>query len=90
MIDTIKANVIYAAMQELAGQFIEWQTIGAIRDMVGSKVSREEFDTIMVEMMKLGIVDMVPECNQKTLNGADEYNAVRHATGVAWHLAKIC
>ena len=89
MIDTIKANMIYTAMQDLRAEFAEWQSMGAIRDMVGSKVTRTEFDTIMAEMMILGIVDMVPECNQKTISGADEYNAVKHPTGVVWHHAKI-
>lgn len=89
MIDTIKANRIYTAMQELAGQFIEWQTIGAIRETVGNSVTREEFDTIMAKMMELGIIDMVPEDNQKTISGADEYNSVKHPTGIVWHLAKI-
>lgn len=89
MIDTDKANRIFEAMRELSGQFAEWQTIGAIRETVGSSVTREEFDTIMVKMMELDIIDMVPECNQKTLINADHHNAVKHATGVVWHLAKL-
>lgn len=87
--DIDKATRIYQAMQDLAGQFDEWQTIGAIRDTVGSFVGRAEFDTIIAEMMILGIVDMIPECNQKTLTAADHDNAVKHATGVVWHYAKI-
>lgn len=89
MIDTDKANVIYRAMQELAEQFVEWQTIGAIRETVGSKISRDEFDGLMIAMLDLKIVDMVPEDNQKTITDADEYNAVSHPAGIVWHLAKI-
>lgn len=89
MIDTIKANLIYRAMQELTEQFDGWQAIGAIRETVGGSVTRAEFDTIIAEMMILGIVDLAPEDNQKTINGPDAYNAVAHPTGVVWHLAKL-
>lgn len=90
MIDTEAANRIYTAMMDLSTQFVEWQTIGAIRETVQGSMTRDEFDGLMIAMMGLRIIDMVPEDNQKTINGPDDYNAVRHPAGIVWHLAKIC
>lgn len=90
MIDTEAANRIYAAMVELQGQFVEWQAIGAIRETVQGSMARDEFDGLMIAMMELRIIDMIPEDNQKTISGPDDYNAVRHPAGIIWHLAKIC
>lgn len=89
MIDTEAANRIYVAMVELAGQFVEWQSIGAIRETVKGSMTRDEFDGLMIAMMELKIIDMVPEDNQKTITSADDLNAVRHPAGLVWHLAKI-
>lgn len=89
MIDTEAASRIFTAMIELQGQFIEWQTMGAIRETVQGSMTRDEFDVLMIQMMELRIIDMIPEDNQKTINGPDDMNAVRHPAGIVWHLARI-
>lgn len=70
------AQMIYRAIEELTTESGEALAIGAIRDTVGSWVSRDEFSATLVKMHELGIVVIVPEDNQKTLTGPDEYNAV--------------
>lgn len=88
MIDTIKANKIYEAILANTIETGQFLTMGHIRDEVSGIVTRQEFDALMVEMVKLGILVMVPEENQKVLNGADEYNAAKLA-GVACHLVAL-
>lgn len=70
------AQRIYRAIQELTTESGESLAIGAIRDTVGSWVSRDEFSATLVEMFNLGIIVIAPEDNQKTITSADEYNAV--------------
>ena len=82
------AQRIYTAIQELTTVSGEWHGIGAVRDTVGSWVSRDEFTATLVEMFKLGIVVIAPEDNQKSLSAADEFNAVTVA-GERRHLVCI-
>ena len=88
MIDTTKANRIYEAIVANTTETGQFLTMGHIRDEVSGIVTRQEFDALMVGMVKLGILAMVPEENQKVLNGADAYNAVELG-GVACHLVAL-
>ena len=82
------AQRIYGAIQELTTVPGEWVGIGAIRDTVGSWVSRDEFSATLVNMYALGILVIAPEDNQKILTAADQYNGVTVA-GERRHLVTL-
>lgn len=79
---------IYAAVTELMPQFAGWVPMGAVREVSGVN-DRELFDTTVVALYALGVVGIVPEDNQKTITGADDYNGVRIPGGEVQHLINL-
>lgn len=88
MIDIDRAQEIYGILADKPRG--EWISIPEVRDEARTAgIGRDEFDGLIIGMVKLLIIDIAPEDNQKTLGPADDYNGVKIPGGEVQHLIKI-
>lgn len=87
MIKVVEMAKITQAIESLGGVAGGWASLTDLRKLI--KLSRQDTDAMITEMVLMGTLTMIPNENQKTIT-TEDHQAALYLGGQPNHMIQVC